>query len=192
MNTGESQLPSSEYTGESQLSGSEYIEKSRIPCDEYTSESFFGVLWTSTVQVYQKTFWWQTVQESRLPNVFITGESCLPDVFCPETRFLLFHRIKYSVRVIPSTSEESILLPGMKRNGIPRNTPMKFHEAANKSCLFRSFSLPQMIWNGIPTFFSSKMIQNGIPRVFLFQKWFFSSKNSSEQNSIGFFFSYEK
>ncbi len=70
---------------------------------------FLGVLWTSTEQIYKETLWWQTVQELRLPNVFITGESCLPDVFCPETRFSLFHWIRCSFRVILSILEESIL-----------------------------------------------------------------------------------
>jgi hypothetical protein len=58
---------------------------------------FLSVLWTSTWTGLQKNFlviWWQTVQESRLPNVFITGESCLPDVFYSETQFPLFRRIK--------------------------------------------------------------------------------------------------
>ncbi len=55
---------------------------------------------------------------------------------------------------------------------------LEFNEAANKSRIFpKFFLLPEIIWNGIPKFF-------------LFQKWFgmefqgfFSSENGSERNS---------
>jgi hypothetical protein len=48
-----------------------------------------GVLRTSTRTGLQKTFWRQTVQELRLPIVFITGESCLL-MYLAQKQFQIF------------------------------------------------------------------------------------------------------
>ncbi len=65
-------------------------------------------------QVYKKTFRWPTVQESILPNVFITGESCLPDVLPRNNiRFLKYSRSYLYSQPIPWTRIhwESIRIP---------------------------------------------------------------------------------
>ncbi len=59
---------------------------------------------------------------------------------------------------------------------------MKFYEAANKSCLFRVFSIPK---NGLEWIFECFVIRRiGSERN---SGGFFSSKNDSEWNSEFFF-----
>jgi hypothetical protein len=83
-----------------------------FPVMNTTVSRFLGVLWTSPRTGLQKTFWWQTVRESRLPNVFITGESCLPDVFypvfvIPQNKVLIPCDSEYFGRVHSETRNET-------------------------------------------------------------------------------------